>query len=277
MTTFIIDPENSITALTNQEVAAGIPDGNQLFTSDRELVRLAADWPAGRLVSIWNGIPGVKLVSRFTSRKAAAARIWKAIQSLAGKDEASQPEPAKAAKPAKTAKNEKSSKRQKTAAPKKAGGKDAERSNKKAEVIALMKRAKGVTLAEIVEATGWQKHTVRGFVSILGSKGGQKIESTKNPSGERTYRIAKSRHQLTLDPERRRGTTCRGGVPASAGNPKKYPTFGRKRATLPFSAASGPPIPENAPAAPRTRNTRQIATRPPFPGRPSDVTDRWYH
>jgi hypothetical protein len=28
---------------------------------------------------------------------------------------------------------------------------------------------KGVTLAEIMEATGWQKHTVCGFVSILGS------------------------------------------------------------------------------------------------------------
>jgi hypothetical protein len=36
----------------------------------------------------------------------------------------------------------------------------------------MMKRAKGVTLAEIVEATGWQKHTARGFVGILGSKGG---------------------------------------------------------------------------------------------------------
>lgn len=65
------------------------------------------------------------------------------------------------------------------------------RTNKKAEVIALMKRAKGVTLAEIVEATGWQRHTVRGFVSILGSKGGKKIESEKNAAGERTYRIAK--------------------------------------------------------------------------------------
>jgi hypothetical protein len=65
----------------------------------------------------------------------------------------------------------------------------AERSNKKAEVIAMMKRAKGVTLAEIVEATGWQKHTARGFVSILGSKGGEKIESSKNAAGERSYRI----------------------------------------------------------------------------------------
>ena len=66
-----------------------------------------------------------------------------------------------------------------------------ERSNKKAEVIALMGRAKGSTLAEIMEATGWQKHTVRGFVSILGSKGGQSIESSKNSAGERSYKIAK--------------------------------------------------------------------------------------
>ena len=40
-----------------------------------------------------------------------------------------------------------------------------------------------------METTGWQKHTVRGFVSILGSKGGQKIESSKNAAGERSYRL----------------------------------------------------------------------------------------
>jgi hypothetical protein len=66
-----------------------------------------------------------------------------------------------------------------------------ERANKKAEVIALMKRAKGATLAEIMAATEWQAHTVRGFVSILGSKGGEKIDSSKNIAGERTYKIAK--------------------------------------------------------------------------------------
>jgi hypothetical protein len=66
-----------------------------------------------------------------------------------------------------------------------------ERSNKKAEVIAMMKRAKGATLAEIMELTAWQKHTVRGFVSILGSKGGEKVESSKNAAGERTYKIGK--------------------------------------------------------------------------------------
>jgi hypothetical protein len=66
-----------------------------------------------------------------------------------------------------------------------------DRTDKKAEVIAMMKRAKGATLAEIMAATKWQAHTVRGFVSILGNKGGEKIESSKNAAGERTYKIGK--------------------------------------------------------------------------------------
>src|SRR5215469_682410 len=36
-----------------------------------------------------------------------------------------------------------------------------------------------------------KKHTVRGFASILGSRGGEKIESSKNAAGERTYKIPK--------------------------------------------------------------------------------------
>ena len=37
-------------------------------------------------------------------------------------------------------------------------------------------------------ATGWQKHTVRGFVSIVGKKGEANIESAKNSAGERAYK-----------------------------------------------------------------------------------------
>ena len=62
----------------------------------------------------------------------------------------------------------------------------------------MMKRAKGATLTEIMAATGWQLHAMRGFVSLLGrfvsllgSKGGEMIESSKNATGERTYKIAK--------------------------------------------------------------------------------------
>ena len=102
-------------------------------------------------------------------------------------------------KPAPEAERQKSKRKStKTARPAKAGrakkaaGKQkTERANKKAEVIALMKRAKGATLAEIMAVTKWQAHTVRGFVSILGSKGGEKIESSKSADGERTYKIAK--------------------------------------------------------------------------------------
>jgi hypothetical protein len=76
-------------------------------------------------------------------------------------------------------------------AKKPAGKPKADSANKKAEVIAMMKRAKGATLAEIMAVTKWQAHTVRGFVSILGSKGGEKIDSSKNAAGERTYKIGK--------------------------------------------------------------------------------------
>jgi hypothetical protein len=69
--------------------------------------------------------------------------------------------------------------------PKKATSKPkADRANKKAQIIALMTRAKGVTLAEIMTSTGWQAHTVRGFVSILGSKGEEKIELYRLREGE---------------------------------------------------------------------------------------------
>ena len=76
-------------------------------------------------------------------------------------------------------------------AKKPAGKPKADGANKKAEVIAMMKRAKGASLPETTKATGWQPQTVRGFVSILGSKGGEKIESSKNAAGERTYKIGK--------------------------------------------------------------------------------------
>jgi hypothetical protein len=70
----------------------------------------------------------------------------------------------------------------KKSAKRRAGKKAAQRSalppsvaTKKAKVIALMRRKDGASLDAIVNATGWQKHTVRGFISILGSKGELKL------------------------------------------------------------------------------------------------------
>ena len=51
--------------------------------------------------------------------------------------------------------------------------------------------AKGATLAEIMKATDWQAHSVRGFISTASKKHGVKIESAKNDDGKRTYRIGK--------------------------------------------------------------------------------------
>ena len=52
----------------------------------------------------------------------------------------------------------------------------------------MIQRKGGATLDEIMKATGWQKHTVRGFISILGSKGGIKVTSTRRESdGARVY------------------------------------------------------------------------------------------
>ena len=56
------------------------------------------------------------------------------------------------------------------------------------EAVKLLSRAGGVTLPELMKAFKWQAHSVRGFISILQSKHGFKIESSK-VDGVRTYRI----------------------------------------------------------------------------------------
>jgi hypothetical protein len=185
---FAIDSENNIASHAGSPAST---EGLETFATEKELAKLAAEWPAIRLIETWNSFAGVapfdglKPVKKFTSRKAAVARIWGAIQRLSP-DVALQ---AERVAPAKGKAKKSPSKAAGRARAQK--GAKSERSNKKAEVVLLMQRAKGVTLAEIMETTGWLKHTIRGLVSLLGSKGGLKIESAKNAAGERTYRIAK--------------------------------------------------------------------------------------
>jgi hypothetical protein len=44
---------------------------------------------------------------------------------------------------------------------------------KQAKVLALLGRAEGATIAQVVEITGWAQHTVRGFLAGLKKKGDQ--------------------------------------------------------------------------------------------------------
>ena len=58
------------------------------------------------------------------------------------------------------------------------------------KVVAMMRRPKGATIAELAKLTDWQTHSVRGAISgTIKKKRGLKIVSEK-AGGVRTYRIA---------------------------------------------------------------------------------------
>jgi hypothetical protein len=62
---------------------------------------------------------------------------------------------------------------------------------KQAQLIALLRRPGGASLAQIVALTGWQRHTVRGAISgALKKKQGLQVTAEKDAAGERVYRIA---------------------------------------------------------------------------------------
>jgi hypothetical protein len=61
--------------------------------------------------------------------------------------------------------------------------------SKQAAVIVLLRRPEGATIAEVVAATGWQPHTVRGlFSGTLKKKLGLTLSSAQEQRG-RVYRI----------------------------------------------------------------------------------------
>jgi hypothetical protein len=62
---------------------------------------------------------------------------------------------------------------------------------KEALVIAILRRPEGGTIAQIMAATGWRAHTVRGFfAAALKKRHGLAVTSKKPQGGERIYRAA---------------------------------------------------------------------------------------
>jgi uncharacterized protein DUF3489 len=62
--------------------------------------------------------------------------------------------------------------------------------SKTAQVLDRLKRSGGATLKELMKATGWQAHSVRGFLSgTLGKKMGLTVTSTKAADEERRYSV----------------------------------------------------------------------------------------
>lgn len=65
--------------------------------------------------------------------------------------------------------------------------------SKQATLITLLKRPKGATLDELMEATGWQRHSVHGTLSgVLKKRLGYTVVTEFGDRG-RTYRIADAR------------------------------------------------------------------------------------
>ena len=68
--------------------------------------------------------------------------------------------------------------------------KPAREGSKTNKVLDLLKRPGGVTAKELMKATGWQPHSVRGFLSgTVGKKMGLSVTSTKGEDGERSYSV----------------------------------------------------------------------------------------
>jgi Protein of unknown function (DUF3489) len=149
------------------------------FASERQWARIAIKVPMSRLVEIWNALPGVVPVQRFESRRIALRRIWTALQHRELKRGRTVRQPDVHFK-AETRAHARS----------KGGGEASE--GRAAQVIALLEAEGGASLDQLVEATGWQRHSVRGFLSgTIRKKMGMNVISSINAIGARIYSISR--------------------------------------------------------------------------------------
>ena len=81
MKIFTIENDYNITAHATVQEAEAVANAER-FRNESGLHKLAADWPASRLVEIWNSLPGVTPIKKFKDRQTAVSRIWKALETL---------------------------------------------------------------------------------------------------------------------------------------------------------------------------------------------------
>jgi hypothetical protein len=126
------------------------------------------------------------MTNRETSDKDAVAEqgAHVALENTSSKKGAPKPKKnTKSVKPKKGAGTKRVAKRQRKSASRSKG--------KGARILEMVGRVEGATLAEIMKATAWQAHSVRGFLSTAARKRQIEIESSKSDTRDRTYRIVK--------------------------------------------------------------------------------------
>jgi hypothetical protein len=151
--------DSQVRVASKRQVTPG--KGQLVITSAEELGKARLN--TKRLMTIWNALPGVKKVTKVAGRQKILEQLWIGFESL----------------PTPTAK--KSSKEETASDP---------RASKQGRVVEMLHRPEGATIDEIVAATKWQPHTVRGVISgALKKKLGLAVASAKEERG-RVYRIA---------------------------------------------------------------------------------------
>jgi hypothetical protein len=122
-----------------REAPITVNDGEIAVASQEELH--AAPLTGKRLLALWNALPSVEKRRKVGDREALIDQLWSAIEAL--------PDPQPQS--------------------------DAKRPSKQNQVIALLQRSEGVTVDEVVSATGWQRrsntvsppHDVGGMTAFL--------------------------------------------------------------------------------------------------------------
>ena len=137
MNMFSITANNQVRAFSSEQ---DVPAGSAIFHSAEELAEVAKQWPAARLVEVWNQLPGGKPLSKFTDRKTDVRRLWEAVQSV---------RPTEANSGARGAQN---GKRRPPAARRSNQGRTARTGTKTEKILALLRQPSGATLAALMRA-----------------------------------------------------------------------------------------------------------------------------
>jgi hypothetical protein len=143
------------------------PADAERFRTYGEFNRLGKEWTGKTLVDRYNHLAahqGKEPVKRFMNRDAGMKRLWGLIQEL----------PVQPAYPPASA------------------AVTSDRASKKDTVLRMVQEPRGATLDEIMSATGWQAHSVRGFLSVQRKE--YDIERIKRPDDLLAYYATKKSH-----------------------------------------------------------------------------------